>query len=185
MPVWVIPSDSPHELDRMRRVNAPAYSRAAPEVSMKKLGAVLFVILLLVVALPTAQPSVGPDTRLVLLIAVDQFRYDYLTRFRPIHRRNQATAHGRRRLHERESRTLSNRDRYRSRDDAVRRHAFGQRNYRQRLVRSGNRCNRHERLGCDREAARIIERARCVASAAPGEHRWRRIEDGLSPAKGR
>jgi hypothetical protein len=64
------------------RVNAPGYPRAAPEVSMKKLGAVLFVILLLVVALPTAQPSGGPETRLVLLIAIDQFRYDYLTRFR-------------------------------------------------------------------------------------------------------
>jgi predicted AlkP superfamily pyrophosphatase or phosphodiesterase len=33
-------------------------------------------------AQPLAQPVAGPDIRLVLLIAVDQFRYDYLTRFR-------------------------------------------------------------------------------------------------------
>jgi hypothetical protein len=33
-------------------------------------------------AAPTAQPPTSPDVRLVLLIAVDQFRYDYLTRFR-------------------------------------------------------------------------------------------------------
>jgi len=32
---------------------------------------------------PAAQLPVSSDTRLVLLIAVDQFRYDYLTRFRP------------------------------------------------------------------------------------------------------
>jgi predicted AlkP superfamily pyrophosphatase or phosphodiesterase len=31
---------------------------------------------------PAAQPPTAPDVRLVLLIAVDQFRYDYLTRFR-------------------------------------------------------------------------------------------------------
>lgn len=31
---------------------------------------------------PAAQSTTGPDIRLVLLIAVDQFRYDYLTRFR-------------------------------------------------------------------------------------------------------
>jgi hypothetical protein len=49
---------------------------------MKKLGAILLAILSLAVAQPTAQPAAGPDIRLVLLIAVDQFRYDYLTRFR-------------------------------------------------------------------------------------------------------
>lgn len=42
-------------------------------------------ILLAIVAalgvLPTAQPADGPAIRLVLLIAVDQFRFDYLTRF--------------------------------------------------------------------------------------------------------
>ena len=32
--------------------------------------------------MPSAQPAAAPDIRLVLLIAVDQFRYDYLTRFR-------------------------------------------------------------------------------------------------------
>ena len=49
---------------------------------MKTLGAILSALLSLAVALPTAQPAAGPDIRLVLLIAVDQFRYDYLTRFR-------------------------------------------------------------------------------------------------------
>ena len=49
---------------------------------MKRLGAILLAVLSIVVALPAAQPPVGPDIRLVLLIAVDQFRYDYLTRFR-------------------------------------------------------------------------------------------------------
>jgi hypothetical protein len=49
---------------------------------MKKLTAALFALLTLTVALPTAQPTLRLDTRLVLLIAVDQFRYDYLTRFR-------------------------------------------------------------------------------------------------------
>jgi predicted AlkP superfamily pyrophosphatase or phosphodiesterase len=49
---------------------------------MKKLGAILFAIAAAAVALPTAQPAAGPEVRLVLLIAVDQFRQDYLTRFR-------------------------------------------------------------------------------------------------------
>jgi predicted AlkP superfamily pyrophosphatase or phosphodiesterase len=39
-------------------------------------------LLLLAGSMPTAKRSPGPDIRLVLLIAVDQFRYDYLTRFR-------------------------------------------------------------------------------------------------------
>ncbi|MGE0463087.1 MAG: alkaline phosphatase family protein [Vicinamibacterales bacterium] len=49
---------------------------------MKKLGALLLAIACLSGVLPAAQPAAGPDTRLVLLIVVDQFRYDYLTRFR-------------------------------------------------------------------------------------------------------
>ena len=49
---------------------------------MKKLVALLLAVLSLTMALPTAQPAPGPDTRLILLIAVDQFRYDYLARFR-------------------------------------------------------------------------------------------------------
>ncbi len=49
---------------------------------MKKLSAIAVAVASLVVALPAAQPVAGPDIRLVLLIAVDQFRYDYLTRFR-------------------------------------------------------------------------------------------------------
>ena len=49
---------------------------------MKKLSAIALALASLVAALPAAQPAAGPDIRLVLLIAVDQFRYDYLTRFR-------------------------------------------------------------------------------------------------------
>ena len=53
---------------------------------MKKLSAALVAIASLagvwLGAQPRAQPPAGPDIRLVLLIAVDQFRYDYLTRFR-------------------------------------------------------------------------------------------------------
>ncbi len=50
---------------------------------MKKLGPCVLAIALLVAAFPAAQRATGPDIRLVLHIAVDQFRYDYLTRFRP------------------------------------------------------------------------------------------------------
>jgi hypothetical protein len=42
---------------------------------MKKLGAILLAMVAVLVALPTAQPATGPEIRLVLLIAVDQFRY--------------------------------------------------------------------------------------------------------------
>ena len=49
---------------------------------MKAFRAIVIAIALLVVVLPAAQPAPGPDIRLVLLITVDQFRYDYLTRFR-------------------------------------------------------------------------------------------------------
>src|SRR5215212_7734985 len=49
---------------------------------MKKFATLLLAVLSLTIAFPTAQRTPGPDTRLVLLIAVDQFRYDYLTRFR-------------------------------------------------------------------------------------------------------
>jgi predicted AlkP superfamily pyrophosphatase or phosphodiesterase len=57
---------------------------------MRRAGAILVAVLSLAVALPVAQraqapaPSrtEAPDIRLVLLIAVDQFRFDYLTRFR-------------------------------------------------------------------------------------------------------
>ena len=49
---------------------------------MKKICAFLVVAASLAIAVPSAQPVAAPDIRLVLLIAVDQFRYDYLTRFR-------------------------------------------------------------------------------------------------------
>jgi predicted AlkP superfamily pyrophosphatase or phosphodiesterase len=50
---------------------------------MKKLAVVLVPSLFFLSAsLRTAQLPDGPNTRLILLVAVDQFRYDYLTRFR-------------------------------------------------------------------------------------------------------
>jgi predicted AlkP superfamily pyrophosphatase or phosphodiesterase len=50
---------------------------------MKRLCAIVVAGVSLAVALPAAQPTAAaPDIRLVLLIVVDQFRYDYLTRFR-------------------------------------------------------------------------------------------------------
>src|SRR3954464_5553252 len=50
---------------------------------MRKLFLLLLASAVLLSAAPFAQQSINPaDTRLVLLIAVDQFRYDYLTRFR-------------------------------------------------------------------------------------------------------
>ena len=49
---------------------------------MKKIVAIVVSVVALAAALPAAQPAGSPDVRLVLLIAVDQFRYDYLTRFR-------------------------------------------------------------------------------------------------------
>jgi hypothetical protein len=50
---------------------------------MKKILAVLLALGSLISAAPrTEHPQETQDVRLVLLIAVDQFRYDYLTRFR-------------------------------------------------------------------------------------------------------
>jgi predicted AlkP superfamily pyrophosphatase or phosphodiesterase len=51
---------------------------------MKYLGTLALALLALVASLPALeqQAPARPDVRLVLLIAVDQFRYDYLTRFR-------------------------------------------------------------------------------------------------------
>jgi predicted AlkP superfamily pyrophosphatase or phosphodiesterase len=50
---------------------------------MKKLLAVILALSSLAAAPQAPRPRPGPpEIRLVLLIAVDQFRYDYLTRFR-------------------------------------------------------------------------------------------------------
>jgi hypothetical protein len=49
---------------------------------MKKVIAVFLGLVFLGSAVPAQQAAVSPDIKLVLLIAVDQFRYDYLTRFR-------------------------------------------------------------------------------------------------------
>src|SRR5262245_16809402 len=50
---------------------------------MRQIVAILLALLVLAGSTSTAQrASAPPDIRLVLLIAVDQFRYDYLTRFR-------------------------------------------------------------------------------------------------------
>jgi len=50
---------------------------------MKRIGVILVALAVLLGAGSRAQqPTTDPEVRLVLLIAVDQFRYDYLTRFR-------------------------------------------------------------------------------------------------------
>ncbi|MEO8076890.1 MAG: alkaline phosphatase family protein [Acidobacteriota bacterium] len=50
---------------------------------MKRILAVVLALgALAAVPVPQSPSANGPDVRLVLLIAVDQFRYDYLTRFR-------------------------------------------------------------------------------------------------------
>ena len=51
---------------------------------MRRIGAVLLVSIVAVATLfsTPAPQSAGPEIKLILLIAVDQFRYDYLTRFR-------------------------------------------------------------------------------------------------------
>jgi Type I phosphodiesterase / nucleotide pyrophosphatase len=48
---------------------------------MKKIGAILLALLCAAAGLPASPQPSSHDLRLVLLIAVDQFRYDYLTRF--------------------------------------------------------------------------------------------------------
>ena len=57
---------------------------------MKLRAALLLIVALLALVLRTSAPAAqalpGPDIKLVLLIAVDQFRYDYLTKFRPDYR---------------------------------------------------------------------------------------------------
>ena len=104
---------------------------------MKKICAWLVVAASLAIAVPSAQPVAAPDIRLVLLIAVDQFRYDYLTRFRSEYTDGfkQLLTQGRR-LYERQPRTLPDGHRRRARDDAERCDAVGEWNHRQRLVRS-------------------------------------------------
>ena len=49
---------------------------------MKPICALVLAFVSLTAALPARAPAETPDIKLVLLIAVDQFRYDYLTRFR-------------------------------------------------------------------------------------------------------
>ena len=48
---------------------------------MKRAFIIVLAIVAAIAVLPAAQPADGPAIRLVLLIAVDQFRFDYLTRF--------------------------------------------------------------------------------------------------------
>ena len=109
----------------MKRVLAffLAFSAAEPPSSLPRL--------------PASRPAAAPEIRLVLLIAVDQFRYDYLTRFR-----SDYTSGFYRLLTQgavftdAQPRALPHRHRHRPRDDAVGRHTVGQRHHRQRLVRS-------------------------------------------------
>src|SRR5262245_54155832 len=49
---------------------------------MKRFLIGVVAVALVTMSLVRAQPSADPEIRLILLVAVDQFRYDYLTRFR-------------------------------------------------------------------------------------------------------
>ena len=112
---------------------------------MKKVLAFVFALGAVVTASqqpapPPVRPRAAaaqPEVRLVLLIAVDQFRYDYLTRFRKDFTGgfDRLLTRGRG-LHRRQSRALPHRHGDRPRHDAERGHAVGQRHHRQRLVRS-------------------------------------------------
>ena len=152
---------------------------------MKKLGALLLAIISLAVALPTAQPAAGPDIRLVLLIAVDQFRYDYLTRFR-----TEYTDGIKRLLTDGAVFTNANLEHYPTVT------AIGHATMLSGATPSvsgiiGNDWfdretghNGHERVGSHRQAARLGDGFSGIAPAAPGEHAWRRTEDGIAAAKG-
>ena len=153
---------------------------------MKKLGAILLAVVSLAVALPTAQPAAGPDIRLVLLIAVDQFRYDYLTRFR-----TEYTGGIKRLLTEGAVFTNANLEHYPT-VTAVG-HA---------TMLSGATPSVSGIIGndwFDRETGATVTSVSDptvkplgsatdvggVAPAAAGEHAWRRTEDGVAAAKGR
>ena len=125
---------------------------------MRQLAGFALALLLLAGSVPHAQRPAGPEIRLVLLIAVDQFRYDYLTRFRSEYTGGlQAAADRRRGLHQRQSRALPDRHRGRSRDDAVGRDAVGERHHRQRLVRSRDRRKVESVSDHDGEAAGLAD----------------------------
>ncbi len=121
----------------------------------------------------------------MLLIAVDQFRYDYLTRFRGgVHRRPVAAAHARRDLHAGLSRSLPHRHGGRPFDDAERRDSGGERHRRQRLVRPRARHERDQRLG-SRHAAGGGRGPGRVAATTAGEHARRRDEERRRAPAGR
>ena len=154
---------------------------------MKKLIALLLALSSLAAAPqapPPARRPAPPEIRLVLLIAVDQFRYDYLTRFR-----NDFTSGFKklltdgRGLHRRQSRALPDRHGDRARDDADRGDAERERHHRQRLVRSGDQGAGAEHHRHDGEADRRAGRGDRLAAAAPRQHRRRRIEAQLGGAE--
>ena len=111
---------------------------------MKKILLLLLALAMLFPAGPQAQqPPSPPETRLVLLIAVDQFRYDYLTRFR-----SEYTGGFKRLLTDGAVFTNANLEHYPT-VTAIghatmlsRRDAVGERHHRQRLVRSRDRRRR-------------------------------------------
>ena len=128
-------------------------------------------------AAPAPAPAEAP--RLVLLVAVDQMRYDYLPALRlRLHRRLPAAPAGRGRLHERAPRPLPLGHRGRALDDAHRGPALDQRHRRQRLVRPRAEEERDERRGPRHEAPRGGDGHRLLAAPPAGQHGRRRAEDG-------
>ena len=89
-----------------------------------------------------------------------------------VHRRDQAAPHERRRLHECQSRALSHSDRDWPRDDADRCDAVGERNHRQRLVRSRDRCLGHECVGCAQSSRSVRRRGPRHLRADSWSARW-------------
>ena len=129
----------------------------------------------------------GPAVRLVLLIAVDQFRPDYLSRFGPPRGRVADPAHPRRGVHLRLPRARHHGDCCRPRDDAHRRDAGGQRHHRERVVRARHEDDRREHHRHDRADRRRGRRRRWrrrVAAASAGADAWRPDQAGLGGPAG-
>ena len=154
---------------------------------MKRLWLTLVLLALVTISLGTSITRIPPipQIRLVLLIADDQFRYDYLTRFHSEYLGGlttvAVTGSG---VHQREPRALSDGHGRRSRNDADRCDAVRERHHRQRLVRSCLRGCCHQRLRSGRHISRIQHGLAGIASTSAGKHGRRRAEAGVAGGAG-
>ncbi len=121
----------------------------------------------------------GEAPRLVLLVAVDQMRYDYLPRFA-----SGFTGGLRRLMRDGAVFTNAHLDHYPSvtavgpLGDAHRGPPLDQRHRRQRLVRPRPQEDRDQRRGPRARSSSGARRRRILAAPPPGQHRRRRAEDG-------